>query len=110
MSTKERIGLLPETLVGLPRMKEYARHKGGSHCIAFTQNMLGRMKEVKRKKLWKNIGRTQRWGGSKTKPKRRCWLEKRTRGNTEECSKIKETFRRKWEDVWTRREKAWWRS
>ena len=28
MSTKERIGLLPETLVGLPRMKEYARHKG----------------------------------------------------------------------------------
>ena len=47
--TKEQIGLLPETLIGLRRMKEYARHKGGSHCIVFTQNMLEGMKEAKRK-------------------------------------------------------------
>ena len=47
--TKERIGLLPETLICLRRMKEYARHKGGSHCIAFTQNMLEGMEEAKRK-------------------------------------------------------------
>ena len=47
--TKERIGLLPETLTGLRRMKEYARHKGGSHCIVFTQNMLEGMEEAKRK-------------------------------------------------------------
>ena len=30
-------------------MKEKARHKGGSHCIVFTQNMLEGMKEAKRK-------------------------------------------------------------
>ena len=47
--TKERIGLLPETLTGLRRMKEYARHKGRSHCIVFTQNMLEGMEEAKRK-------------------------------------------------------------
>ena len=47
--TKEQIGLLPELLIGLRRMKEYARHKGGSHCIVFTQNMLEGMKEAKRK-------------------------------------------------------------
>ena len=47
--TKERIGLLPETLIGLQQMKVYARHKGGSHCIVFTQNMLEGMKEAKRK-------------------------------------------------------------
>ena len=47
--TKERIDLLPETLIGLRRMKEYARHKGGSHCIVFTQNMLEGMEETKRK-------------------------------------------------------------
>ena len=47
--TKEQIGLLPELLIGLRRMKEYARHKGGSHCIVFTQNMLEEMKEAKRK-------------------------------------------------------------
>ena len=38
--TKEQIGILPELLIGLRRMKEYARHKGGSHCIVFTHNML----------------------------------------------------------------------
>ena len=47
--TKEQIGLLPELLIGLRRMKEYARHKGGSHCIVFTQNMLEGMKEAKRR-------------------------------------------------------------
>ena len=47
--TKEQIGLLPETLIDLQQMKEYARHKGGSHCIVFTQNMLEGMKEAKRK-------------------------------------------------------------
>ena len=47
--TKEQIGLLPETLIGLQQMKKYARHKGGSHCIVFTQNMLEEMKEAKRK-------------------------------------------------------------
>ena len=47
--TKERIGLLTETLIGLQQMKVYARHKGGSHCIVFTQNMLEGMKEAKRK-------------------------------------------------------------
>ena len=30
-------------------MKEYARHKEGSHCIVFTQNMLEGMKEAKRR-------------------------------------------------------------
>ena len=30
-------------------MREYARHKGGSHCIVFTQNMLEGIKEAKRK-------------------------------------------------------------
>ena len=30
-------------------MKEYARHKGGSHCIVFTQNILEEMKEAKKK-------------------------------------------------------------
>ena len=30
-------------------MKEYARHKGESHCIVFTQNMLEGMREAKRK-------------------------------------------------------------
>ena len=40
MLTKECAGLLPETSIGLRQMKEYARHKGGSHCIVFTQNML----------------------------------------------------------------------
>ena len=44
--TKEWIGLLPETLIGLRLMKEYARHKGGSHCIVFTQNMLEAIKEA----------------------------------------------------------------
>ena len=47
--TKEQIGLLPETLIDLQQMKEYARHKGRSHCIVFTQNMLEGMKEAKRK-------------------------------------------------------------
>ena len=47
--TKEQIGLLPETLIDLQQMKEYARHKGGSHCIVFTQNMLEGMKEAKRR-------------------------------------------------------------
>ena len=47
--TKERIALLPETLIGLRQMKEYARHKGESHCIVFTQNMLEGMREAKRK-------------------------------------------------------------
>ena len=46
---KEWIGLLPENLIGLRRMKEYARHKGGFHCIVFTQNMLEGMKKAKRK-------------------------------------------------------------
>ena len=40
MLTKECAGLLPETFIGLRQMKEYARHKGGSHCIVFTQNVL----------------------------------------------------------------------
>ena len=30
-------------------MREYARRKGGSHCIVFTQNMLEGIKEAKRK-------------------------------------------------------------
>ena len=30
-------------------MKEYARHKEGSHCIVFTQNMLEGMKEAQRR-------------------------------------------------------------
>ena len=34
---KEWIGLLPENLIGLRQMKEYARHKGGFHCIVFTR-------------------------------------------------------------------------
>ena len=46
---KEWIGLLPENLIGLRWMKEYARHKGGFHCIVFTQNMLEGMKKAKRK-------------------------------------------------------------
>ena len=29
--------------------ERYARHKGGSHCIVFTQNMLEEMKEAKKK-------------------------------------------------------------
>ena len=49
MLTKEWAGLLPETFIGLRQMKEYARHKGGSHCIVFTQNMLEGMNEAKRK-------------------------------------------------------------
>ena len=46
---KDQIGLLPETLIGLQQMKEYAKHKGGSHCIVFTQDMLEGMMEAKRK-------------------------------------------------------------
>ena len=49
MLTIERIGLLPETLIGFRRMKEYARHKGATHCIVFTQNM------KKRKNTMENI-------------------------------------------------------
>ena len=30
-------------------MKQYSRHKGGSHCIVFTHNMLEGMKGAKRK-------------------------------------------------------------
>ena len=41
--TKEPIGL-PEALIGLRQMKEYARHKVGSLCIVFTQKMLEGMK------------------------------------------------------------------
>ena len=41
--TKELIGL-PEALIGLRQMKEYARHKVGSLCIVFTQKMLEGMK------------------------------------------------------------------
>ena len=47
--TKERIGLPPETLIGLRWMKQYTRYKWGSHCIVFTQNMLEGMKESIRK-------------------------------------------------------------
>ena len=52
------------------------------------------------KEYWKT---TKLKRGQKTKAKGKCWLEKIT-GNAEECSKIKEKFRRK-RDVWTRREK-----
>ena len=41
--TKELIGL-PEALIGLRQMKEYARHKVGALCIVFTQKMLEGMK------------------------------------------------------------------
>ena len=37
--TKERIGLLPETLIGLRRMKEFARYKGRSHCSFYPEHV-----------------------------------------------------------------------
>ena len=42
MLTKEQIGLLPETLIDLRWMKEDARDKGGSDCIFFYPEHVGR--------------------------------------------------------------------
>ena len=47
--TKDRVNLLPETLIGLRRMKEYARSKGGSHCIVVNDKIIEGMASAKRK-------------------------------------------------------------
>ena len=47
--TKDRVNLMPETLFGLRRMKEYARSKGGSHCIVLNDKMIEGMASAKRR-------------------------------------------------------------
>ena len=47
--TKDRVYLMPETLIGLCRMKEYARSKGRSHCIIVNDKMIEGMASAKRK-------------------------------------------------------------
>ena len=47
--TKDRVSLMPERLIGLPSMKEYARSKGGSHCINVKDKMIEGMAPAKRK-------------------------------------------------------------
>ena len=47
--TKERVNLLQETLIGLWRMKEYARSVGGAHRVVVTPKMLEGMAAAKRK-------------------------------------------------------------
>ena len=47
--TKDSVNLMPETLIGLRRMKEYARSKGGSHCIVVNDKMIEGMASAKRK-------------------------------------------------------------
>ena len=47
--TKDRVNLMPETLIGLRHMKEYARSKGGSHCIIVNDKMIEGMASAKRK-------------------------------------------------------------
>ena len=38
--TKDCVNLMPETLIGLRRIKEYARSKRGSHCIVLNDKMI----------------------------------------------------------------------
>ena len=38
--TKDCVNLMPETLIGLRRTKEYARSKSGSHCIVLNDKMI----------------------------------------------------------------------
>ena len=47
--TKDRVNLMPETLIGLRHIKEYARSKGGSHCIVVNDKMIEGMASAKRK-------------------------------------------------------------
>ena len=47
--TKDRANLMSETLIGLRCMKEYARLKGGSHCIVVNDKMIEGMAAAKRK-------------------------------------------------------------
>ena len=74
-------------------MREYARHKWGSHCIVFTQNMEG-IKEAKRKND-ERILEEHKAEEVRQKLKEDAGKKKRTRGNAKECSKVKEKFRRK---------------
>ena len=46
--TKDSVNLMPETLIGLRRMREYARSKGGSHCIVVNDKMIEGMASAKR--------------------------------------------------------------
>ena len=39
---------MPVTLTGLNRMMEYARSKGGAHCVIVSEKMIEGMKEAKR--------------------------------------------------------------
>ena len=47
--TKDRVGLHDDTLIGLRRMKEYARSAGGAHNVVVTAQMIDGMKLAKRK-------------------------------------------------------------
>ena len=47
--TKDRVNLMPEILIGLRRMKEYARSKSGSNCIVVNDKMIEGMASAKRK-------------------------------------------------------------
>ena len=82
-------------------MKEYTRHKGGrrSHCIVFTQNMLEGMKEAKRKNDERILEEHKAEEEVRQKLKEDADKKKKTRGSAEECSKIKEKFRRKRENI-----------
>ena len=46
---KGRVILIPETLIGLCRMKEYARSTVGAHCIYVSDKMLEGIAAAKRK-------------------------------------------------------------
>ena len=66
------------------------------------------MKEAKRKNDERLLEEHKAEEEVRQKLKEDTDKKKRAGGNAEECSKIKEIFRRKQKDVWTRREKAWW--
>ena len=42
--TSERFNLLPESLVGLRRLKDHARKAGGAHCVSINDKMVDDMK------------------------------------------------------------------
>lgn len=53
--TKELVNLIPEKLIGLRRMKQYARSKGGAHCIHVSDKMLEGVAGYLRKRWWESF-------------------------------------------------------
>lgn len=53
--TTERTLIMEETIVGMCRMKEYARKYGGAHSVPITGDMIMGIKEAKRKDCNENI-------------------------------------------------------